>query len=94
MLLMGISALVVRRTLKEMPSQLMRPKAPKNARKVFLENIPFIWKKFSFTGRITVRNLIRYRARALMTIIGVAGCTGLLVVGWGIKDSIQDIVSI
>ncbi len=94
LLITAVTTHVVNRTLKEMPSQLMRPKAPKNAKKVFLENIPFIWKRFSFTGRITVRNLIRYRARALMTIIGVAGCTGLLVVGWGIKDSIQDIVSI
>ena len=89
-----VTAYVVNKTLKEMPSQLMRPKPPKNAKKVFLEKIPFIWNRLTFTFRITARNLIRYKARALMTIIGVAGCTGLLVVGWGIKDSIADIVAI
>ena len=94
LLMAGVTVYVVNRTLREMPSQLMRPKPPKNAKKVFLEKIPFIWKRFSFTGKITVRNLIRYRARALMTIIGVAGCTALLVVGWGIKDSISDVVAL
>ena len=94
MLMCGVTVYVVNKSLKEQPSQLMRPKPPKNAKKVILEKIPFIWNRFSFTGKITARNLIRYKARALMTIIGVAGCTGLLVLGWGIKDSIQDIVSI
>lgn len=89
-----VTVIVVRKTLKEAPSQLMRPKAPKNARKVFLEYIPFIWKKLSFTGKITMRNLIRYKARFFMTVIGVAGCTGLLVIGWGVKDSIADVVGI
>ena len=93
-LMSAVTAYVVNITLKEVPSQLMRPKAPKNARKVFLEKIGIIWKHLSFTGRITARNLIRYRSRALMTIIGVAGCTALLVVGWGIKDSIGDVVAI
>ena len=94
LLLCGISALVVRKTLKEMPSQLMRPKAPKNAKPVFLEKIKFIWNKLSFTSKITARNIIRYKSRFFMTVIGVAGCTGLLVVGWGIKDSIGDIITI
>ena len=93
-LMAGVTTYVANKSLREMPSQLMRPKAPKNARKILLEKIPLIWKRLSFTGRITARNLIRYKARALMTIIGVAGCTGLLVVGWGIKDSIKDVVSI
>ena len=94
LLMSGVTIYVVNKSLKEQPSQLMRPKPPKNAKKVILEKIPFIWNHLSFTGKITARNLIRYKARALMTIIGVAGCTGLLVVGWGIKDSINDIVSI
>ncbi len=93
-LIAAVTAYVVNKTLKEMPSQLMRPKPPRNAKKVFLEKVPFIWNRLTFTFRITARNLIRYRARALMTIIGVAGCTGLLVLGWGIKDSIADIVAI
>ena len=93
-LMAGVTAIVVIRTLREMPSQLMRPKAPKAAKPVFLEKIPFIWKKLSFTGKITVRNIIRYKARFLMTVIGVAGCTSLLILGWGIKDSIKDVVHI
>ena len=94
LLMSGVTIYVVNKSLREQPSQLMRPKPPKNAKKVILEKIPFIWDRLSFTGKITARNLIRYKARALMTIIGVAGCTGLLVVGWGIKDSIKDIVTI
>ena len=93
-LIAAVTSYVVNKSLREQPSQLMRPKAPKNAKKVILEKIPLIWNRLSFTGKITARNLIRYKARALMTIIGVAGCTGLLVVGWGIKDSIRDIVAI
>ena len=94
LLLCGISALVVKKTLKEMPSQLMRPKAPKSAKPVFLEKIPFIWNRLSFTSKITARNIIRYKTRFFMTVIGVAGCAGLLVVGWGIKDSIGDIIEV
>ena len=93
-LMTAVTARVTNRCLKEMPSQLMRPKAPGVARKVFLEYIPFLWKKLSFTGKITARNIIRYKARFFMTVIGVAGCAGLLVVGWGIKDSIKDVVNI
>ncbi len=89
-----VTWIVVRRTLAEMPSQLMRPKAPKKARRVFLENFPALWNRMGFTSKITARNLFRYKGRLIMTVIGVAGCTALLVVGWGIKDSIGDIVSI
>ena len=89
-----VTSLVVKGTIREMPSQLMRPKAPKNARKVFLEYIGFIWDRLSFTSKITARNLIRYKARFFMTVIGVAGCTSLLVVGWGIRDSISDVVAL
>ncbi|MBP0969466.1 MAG: ABC transporter permease [Oscillospiraceae bacterium] len=93
-LIAGVTAAVVSRTLTETPSQLMRPKAPKAAKKVFLEYIPFLWKRLSFTGKITARNIIRYKARFFMTVIGVAGCTALLVVGWGVKDSIKDVVNV
>ena len=89
-----VTYLVVNNTLKEMPSQLMRPKAPKSSKKVFLEYIPFIWRRLSFTSKITARNLIRYKARFIMTVVGIAGCTALLVVGWGIKDSIADVVDL
>ncbi|MBR3151470.1 MAG: ABC transporter permease [Erysipelotrichaceae bacterium] len=89
-----VTYLVVNGTLKEMPSQLMRPKAPKSSKKVFLEYIPFLWRRLSFTSKITARNLIRYKARFIMTVVGIAGCTALLVVGWGIKDSIADVVDL
>ncbi|NMA16658.1 MAG: FtsX-like permease family protein [Erysipelotrichia bacterium] len=93
-LMISVTTGVVSRSLKETPSQLMRPKAPKKAKKVFLEKIKFIWNKLSFTSKITVRNLFRYKSRFFMTVIGVAGCTGLLVLGFGIKDSISNIVNI
>ena len=89
-----VTYLVVNNSLKEMPSQLLRPKAPKSSKKVFLEYLPFIWRRLSFTSKITARNLIRYKARCIMTVVGIAGCTALLVVGWGIKDSIADVVDL
>ncbi|MBO4235946.1 MAG: FtsX-like permease family protein, partial [Firmicutes bacterium] len=89
-----VTYFVVKKSLDEAPSQLMRPKAPKNAKKIFLEYFTSFWNRLSFTSKITARNLVRYKSRFIMTVIGVAGCTGLLVVGWGIKDSIAGIVSI
>lgn len=89
-----VTYFVVNRSLKENPASLMRPKSPKNAKKVFLEYIPVLWDRLSFTGKITLRNLIRYKSRFFMTVIGVAGCTGLLVLGFGIKDSISDVVNL
>lgn len=93
-LMLAVTAGVVAQNLKEAPAQLMRPKAPKKAKKVFLEKIRFIWSRLSFTSKITVRNIFRYKTRFFMTVIGVAGCTSLLVLGFGIKDSISNIVNI
>ncbi len=93
LIMVGVTFIVVRGTLKENPSMLMRPKAPKNAKKVFLENIGFIWKRLSFTSKVTARNIIRYKSRFFMTVIGVAGCTGLLVLGFAIKDSVSQVVT-
>lgn len=81
-----------RKELKETPSVLMRPKAPKNGKRIMLENIPFIWNKISFIGKVTIRNLIRYKKRFLMTVLGIAGCSALILTGFGIKDSIKMIV--
>ncbi|MBQ6559226.1 MAG: FtsX-like permease family protein [Erysipelotrichaceae bacterium] len=94
LLMSVVTYLVARSTMKEMPSSLLRPKAPKSSKRVLLEKITFIWKRLPFTSKITARNIFRYKARFLMTIIGVAGCTGLLVVGFGIRDSISDVVAI
>lgn len=70
---------------------LMRPKAPKPGKIIMLERIPFIWKRLKFTHKVTARNLLRYKSRFFMTVVGVAGCTALLLVGFGLKDSIGDI---
>lgn len=72
----------------EVPSQLMRPKAPKSGKKILLERIPFIWKKFSFSHKVTARNIFRYKKRFFMTVIGISGCSALLLAGFGIQDSI------
>ena len=80
------------RELKETPAALMRPKAPKAGNRVLLERIPFIWKHLNFSHKVTVRNIFRYKKRFLMTIIGILGCTSLIVTGFGIKDSIQVIL--
>lgn len=79
-------------TLKEKPSQLMLPKAPKAGKRIVLERIPFIWKHLKFTQKVTCRNIFRYKKRLYMTVIGIAGCTALLLTGFGLRDSINDIV--
>ena len=78
--------------LKEQAAELMRPPAPKQGKRVFLEYIPFLWKRLNFTWKSTVRNLMRYKKRFFMTIFGIDGCMGLMLVGFGLKDSISSIV--
>ncbi|MBR2809736.1 MAG: FtsX-like permease family protein, partial [Erysipelotrichaceae bacterium] len=92
-LIVAVTYFVCMRELSKEPASLMRPKAPKNGRQVFLEKISFLWKRLSFTSKITARNLIRYKSRFFMTVIGVAGATGLLIVGFGIKDSISNLLT-
>lgn len=79
--------------LLAVPAELMLPKVPKPGKRVFLERIKFIWSRFNFTQKITARNLLRYKKRFFMTIIGIAGCTALLLAGFGLKDSILSIVT-
>ena len=76
------------KSLKESPSQLMLPKAPPPGKKVLLERMPFIWDRLSFMKKVTIRNLFRYKKRFLMTVIGISGCTALLLTGFGLRDSI------
>lgn len=90
--IIGATLYTVINTLGETPSELMRPRAPKPGKRVLLERIPFIWKHLSFTKKVTVRNIFRYKKRFLMTIIGIAGCTALILTGFGIKDSISAIL--
>ena len=89
----GATLLVARKELKQMPSVLMRPKPPKNGKKILLEKISFIWKRFNFSHKVTARNIFRYKKRAIMTVVGIAGCTGLMLTGFGIRDSVDDIPS-
>ena len=78
--------------LKEAPATLMRPKAPKMGNRVLLEKIPFIWKRLNFSQKVTVRNIFRYKKRFIMTIVGISGCTALILTGFGIKDSIKAVL--
>ena len=80
------------RELHAWPAVLMRPPAPKQGKRVWIEKIPFLWKHLSFTWKSTVRNLFRYKKRFFMTIIGIGGCMALLLVGFGLRDSIMDVV--
>lgn len=91
----GLSAGIAARTeLISTPAQLMRPKPPKNGKRVLLERIPFIWKHLSFTFKVTFRNLFRYKSRFFMTVIGIAGCTALLLTGFGLQYAISSIVDL
>ncbi len=80
-------------TLAECPAALMLPKAPKAGKRILLERIPFLWRRMKFTYKVTARNLFRYKKRFFMTVVGIAGCTALLVTGFGLHDSISDIVN-
>ena len=88
----GATLITCYKELREAPSQLMRPKSPKAGKKVFLEHFSFIWERLKFSNKVTVRNVFRYKKRFLMTIIGITGCTGLIVAGFGLKDSITVMV--
>jgi len=79
--------------LKSNPSQILRPKAPVTGKSVLLEKVPFIWGKLSFLTKVTIRNLFRYKKRFFLTIIGISGCTALIVTGFGLSESISSIAS-
>lgn len=81
--------LAVRKTLREAPSNLMRPKAPEAGGRIFLENIPRIWSRLNFSSKVTCRNVFRNKKRFIMVIAGIAGCTALLVAAFGLGDSIK-----
>lgn len=83
-----------RRELREKPASLLLPKAPEAGKRILLEKITPLWKRIKFTHKVTLRNLFRYKKRFLMTIVGMAGCFALLVTGFGVRDSINDIVDI
>ena len=86
----GTAVLTVMKIVREKPSNLLRPLTPNKGKKILIENLG-IWKKVNFSNKITIRNIIRYKKRVIMTIIGIAGCTVLLLTGYGVKDSIVSI---
>lgn len=88
----GTSVIVCIKNLREVPANLMRPKAPKSGKKILLERINFIWKKLKFSDKITIRNIFRYKSRVITTVLGIAGCTSLILAGFGLKDSIKDVI--
>ena len=79
--------------LMSVPATLIRPKPPKSGKRVLLERIPFLWKHLTFSQKLTARNILRYKKRFFMTVVGVAGCTALMLTGFGLKDSINGIVT-
>lgn len=85
---------VCHKSMKEVPSQLLRPASPKLGKSSFIEHIGFIWNHLSFTWKVTIRNLLRYKKRLVMTVIGVGGCTALMVIGFGVRDSIDQMVKL
>ena len=89
---LGATIYTCRKTLKESPANLLRPVAPAAGKRVLLERIPIIWNRLSFSHKVTIRNVFRYKKRFLMTIIGIAGCTGLILAGFGLKDCIVKMV--
>ena len=88
---MGATLFSCARTLAETPASLMRPPAPKEGKRILIERIGFIWKHLSFSWKSSMRNLFRYKKRLFMTIFGIAGSMGLMLVGFGLYDSIMDI---
>lgn len=90
----GAAIFVLRIDLFSTPASLLRPKAPKIGKRIFLERIRPLWRRMSFIEKVTARNLFRYKQRMLMTVLGIAGCMALVITGFGLKDSISDVVNI
>ncbi len=91
--ILGTTLYTVFKELKEKPANLMRPKTPKAGRTILLERITPLWKKIKFSNKVSIRNIFRYKKRVLVTIFGVAGCTALMLCGFGIRDSVTNIPS-
>ncbi len=93
LVIIGSTVYACNSDLAEVPAMLMRPKSPKKGKKIFLERIGFIWKRMSFSNKVTARNIFRYKKRFFMTVVGVAGGGALMMAGFGIKDSITSLIA-
>lgn len=87
----GSALLVCAHLLRETPASLMHPKPPRAGARIFLEYIPPLWRRMTFLDKVTARNILRYRRRFLMTVLGIAGCTALLIMGLGIRDTVPSL---
>ena len=88
----GATYIACRAELRLLPASLMRPKAPKPGKRILLEHIPLLWNRFSFLHKVSIRNIVRYKKRLFMMLLGIGGCTSLIVAGFGVRDSISTIV--
>ncbi|MCD8019023.1 MAG: FtsX-like permease family protein [Clostridiales bacterium] len=89
----GVTCLTCQSTLKEVPAELIRPKAPPAGKRIFLERIQVLWKHLKFLYKVTARNIFRFKKRMIMMIMGIGGCTALVLTGFGVKDSIANIAN-
>lgn len=87
----GATYAACRTELAQMPAELMRPKAPKAGKRIFLERIPLLWRNISFLHKVSIRNILRYKKRLFMMLLGTGGCTALLLAGLGLNDSVSNI---
>ena len=92
--MMTVTTIVCTKELKCVPAALLRPAPPKKGQTILLEHISPIWKRLSFIWKVTIRNMFRYKKRVLMTIIGISGCTAILLTGFGIRDSIDGVAQL
>ena len=83
----GVTLFSCIRELMEKPAQLIRPKAPKKGKRILLERVKPVWNRISFLGKVTIRNAFRYKKRMFMMLLGIGGCTALLLAGFGVRDS-------
>lgn len=89
---MGVTYLTCRSELRRMPAALMRPKTPKAGKRILLERVPFLWNRFSFLYKVSIRNIVRYKKRLIMMLLGIGGCTALIITGLGLRDTISTVV--
>ena len=88
----GATIIACYKELNLQPASLMRPKSPKAGKRVLLERISWLWSKLKFTQKVTIRNVFRYKKRVSMTIIGILGCTALMVAGFGLRESVSNMI--
>ena len=87
----GVGIYSCRKELREVPASILRPKAPRNGKRIFLERMTWLWSRIGFLHKVSLRNVMRYKQRFFLMILGVSGCTALLLTGFGVRDSIQNV---